>query len=406
MSAPSPDFARIVDGFGDTTVRDLAWLLLSPDLLDEHHAGARLAHPFDSEAMRRTTLAWLAELDAAPDALHAHTRNPKSTRLGIYAESLLEFFLAHGPAARLIAANVQIRRQRRTIGECDFLLETADGARLHWELAVKFYLHIGKPVAQGGGDIDASSGARLPDRFVGERAAQGGGDLDAPSGARLPGRIVGERAAQGGGEIDAPSGARLPDRFVGERAAQNVGADAASPSSRLSDYVGPNLQDRFDLKHARLLTHQSTLTARPEFIALGYEGPWEPRLFIKGRLFYRDEGVASAPEIGEQHLRGWWMTASDWREKRGTASNAHDERAWIVQPRLAWLASRRLRADDANALLAEASVIHARLQEIAMPTMIAAYRRDEAGNWSEESRGFIVPDDWPERARIFAAARL
>ncbi|WP_250464461.1 DUF1853 family protein [Caballeronia sp. GAFFF2] len=382
MSAPSPDFARIVDGFGDTTVRDLAWLLLSPDLLDEHHAGARLAHPFDSEAMRRTTLAWLAELDAAPDALHAHTRNPKSTRLGIYAESLLEFFLTHGPAARLIAANVQIRRQRRTIGECDFLLETADGARLHWELAVKFYLHIGKPVAQSGGEIDAPSGARLPDRFAGEHAAQGGVDIDASSGARLPGRIVGERAAQ------------------------NVGADAASPSSRLSDYVGPNLQDRFDLKHARLLTHQSTLTARPEFIALGYEGPWEPRLFIKGRLFYRDEGVASAPEIGEQHLRGWWMTASDWREKRGTASNAHDERAWIVQPRLAWLASRRLRADDADALLAEASVIHARLQEIAMPTMIAAYRRDDAGNWSEESRGFIVPDDWPERARIFAAARL
>ncbi|GAB5100165.1 DUF1853 family protein [Caballeronia sp. HLA56] len=382
MSAPSPDFARIVDGFGDTTVRDLAWLLLSPDLLDEHHAGARLAHPFDSEAMRRTTLAWLAELDAAPDALHAHTRNPKSTRLGIYAESLLEFFLAHGPAARLIAANVQIRRQRRTIGECDFLLETADGARLHWELAVKFYLHIGKPVAQSGGEIDAPSGARLPDRFVGEHAAQGGVDIDASSGARLPGRIVGECAEQ------------------------NVGADAASPSSRLSDYVGPNLQDRFDLKHARLLTHQSTLTARPEFIALGYEGPWEPRLFIKGRLFYRDEGVASAPEIGEQHLRGWWMTASDWREKRGTASNACDECAWIVQPRLAWLASRRLRADDANALLAEASVIHARLQEIAMPTMIAAYRRDEAGNWSEESRGFIVPDDWPERARIFAAARL
>ncbi|MDR5805444.1 DUF1853 family protein [Caballeronia sp. LZ001] len=265
---------------------------------------------------------------------------------------------------------------------------------------------VGEHAARGGVDIDASSGARLPDRFVGEHAAQGGGDLDAPSGARLPGRIVGERAAQSGGEIDAPSGARLPDRFAGERAAQNGDADAASPSSRLSDYVGPNLQDRFDLKHARLLTHQSTLTARPEFIALGYEGPWEPRLFIKGRLFYRDEGVASAPEIGEQHLRGWWMTASDWREKRGTASNAHYERAWIVQPRLAWLASRRLRADDANALLAEASVIHARLQEIAMPTMIAAYRRDDAGNWSEESRGFIVPDDWPERARIFAAARL
>jgi hypothetical protein len=34
--------------------------------------------------------------------------------------------------------------------------------------------------------------------------------------------------------------------------------------------------------------------------------------------------------------------------------------------------------------------------------MIAAYARDAAGKWVEESRGFIVPDDWPERARAFA----
>lgn len=318
------ELTRLVDRFEDASVRDLAWLLFAPDLLSANHVDVRLAHPLASPEERDATLTWLDSLDSSPESLHEQTRNPTSTRLGIYAESLLEFFLAHGPAARLIAANVPIRQQRRTIGECDFLLESADGARLHWELAVKFYLHIG---------------------------------------------------------------------------------DGASRTARLSDYVGPNLQDRFDLKHARLLTHQLGLTTRAEFAALGLSGPWEPQLFIKGRLFYRDENIGPAPEIGERHLRGWWMTASQWREThaRGTEREA---RAWVVQPRLAWLASRRLRDVDAEWLMAETSAIHARLDDTTAPTMVAAYARDSAHGWVEESRGFIVADDWPERARAFAAEPL
>lgn len=325
MTARASELTRLVDRFDEVTVRDLAWLLFSPDLLRE--GNATLARPLATAAERDATLAWLASLDAEPQAFHDHARNPKFTRLGIYAESLLRYFLAHGPAARLVAANVPLRRQRRTIGECDFLLEAANGARLHWELAVKFYLHIGD------GDGDESRAARL------------------------------------------------------------------------SNYVGPNLQDRFDLKHARLLTHQLALTSRAEFAVLGFEGPWQPQLFIKGRLFYhgRDgDGVVPATEIGEDHLRGWWLTASEWREARAAVSD--DDRAWVVQPRMAWLASRRIDAAAAVSLVAESDAIRTRLENTVAPTMIAAYARDEAGVWIEESRGFIVPDDWPERARAFAAS--
>ncbi|MFM0321061.1 DUF1853 family protein [Caballeronia glebae] len=325
MAAPASELTRLVDRFDDVTVRDLAWLLFAPDLLRE--GDAALAHPLASAQERDATLAWLKALDAAPQPLHGHARDPKFTRLGIYAESLVRFFLAHGPAARLIAANVPLRHQRRTIGECDFLLESASGARLHWELAVKFYLHIGDD------DGDASRAARL------------------------------------------------------------------------SNYVGPNLQDRFDIKHARLMTHQLALTRRAEFALLGFDGPWQAQLFIKGRLFYHGldgDQVAPAPEIGENHLRGWWLTASEWRAARAFAPD--DDRAWIVQPRMAWLASRRLDADAARALIAESDAIRARLEGTIAPTMIAAYARDEAGNFVEESRGFIVPDDWPMRAREFAAS--
>ncbi|SAL53529.1 DUF1853 family protein [Caballeronia humi] len=314
------DAERLVDAYGDVTVRDLAWLLFAPDLLRASHAGAPLAHPFETPSERDATLDWLAVLDRDPATLHERARNPKLTRLGFYAESLLEYFLTHGPAASLVAANVPLRRQRVTIGEFDFLLQTARGARLHWELAVKFYLHIG---------------------------------------------------------------------------------DGSAATARLSDYVGPNLQDRFDLKHERLLTHQLALTSRAEFASLGFEGPWEPQLYIKGRLFYHGESVTPAPELGDAHLRGWWRTVSEWG-----AMHAESDDAWVVQPRLAWLASRRLAASDGDALLAHAATIRERLSGTVSPTMVAAYGRNEKGEFVERSRGFIVPDDWPERAREFALTTI
>ena len=156
--------------FHDPAVRDLAWLLFSPDLLSTSRAGAPLAHPAATATERQTTLAWLAALDRDPAALHAQVHKPSLTRLGFYAEALLEYFLTQGPHARLIAANIPLRTAGLTLGEVDFLLQDVRGERLHWELAVKFYLHIGE----------------------------------------------GDRAAT------------------------------------LAHYVGPNLQDRFDLKHARL----------------------------------------------------------------------------------------------------------------------------------------------------------
>jgi hypothetical protein len=315
---------RLVDRYGDVTVRDLAWLLFAPDLLRASHAGAPLADTFETPAERDATLAWLDGLDRDPHPLHARSRNPKLTRLGFYAESLLEFFLTHGPAARLVAANVPLRKHRRTIGECDFLLQSASGARLHWEMAVKFYLHIG---------------------------------------------------------------------------------DGSGNAARLSDYVGPNLQDRFDLKHARLITHQLALSSREEFASLGFGSAWTAQLYIKGRLFYHGAGVTPAPELGDDHLRGWWLTVSEWSATHGTAAPGEDE-AWVVQPRLAWLASRRLAAADAGALLADAAAIHERLRSAVSPTMVASYARDADGGWSERSRGFIVPDDWPERARTYALTTI
>jgi uncharacterized protein len=303
----------LADGLRDPVVRDLAWLLFSPDLLGATDAGASLAQPFASDQERDATIAWLAALDDESGALHAHVHKPTLARLGLYAEALLEYFLAHGPGARLVAANLPLRVHRQTIGEVDFLVESTRGERLHWELAVKFYLHV---------------------------------------------------------------------------------ADGENVS--LANYIGPNLQDRFDLKHMRLLKHQLMLSSRPEFASLGFEGPWQPGMFIKGRLFYHDNGDPTypAPPLADDHLRGWWKTASEWQ---GSLSGD----AWDVLPRLSWLAPHVLGAHEGAELAGREPALLERVRNLRWPLMVAKYAPALDDTWQEQSRGFIVPDHWPERAREY-----
>lgn len=307
MTAPDE-----ITQFHDPAVRDLAWLLFSPGLLSASHAGAPLACPAAGDEYD-ATLRWLAALDRDPAALHAQARKASLTRLGFYAEALVEYFLTHGPNARLIAANVPLRTAGRTLGEVDFLLESARNERLHWELAVKFYMHIGE----------------------------------------------GEGVAT------------------------------------LADYVGPNLQDRFDLKHARLLHHQLGLSARDEFASLGFDGPWRAELFVKGRLFYRDCVANPPPELAADHLRGWWKTVSEWRDSK-------EDGVFAGVPRLAWLAERTLSAEEGEALVVRTAELSERVAEASSPIMVACYECAAGDVWHERSRGFIVPDEWPERAAQFA----
>ncbi|WP_027799543.1 DUF1853 family protein [Paraburkholderia dilworthii] len=334
--------STLLDTLRDCAVRDLAWLLLSADLLRPQPPMGELAAPFQTSLQLHDTLDWLRALDAAPAQLHHDLAATRITRLGRYAERLLGWFLQHGPAARLVAAGVPLRRAGLTLGECDFLLRTQDGAQLHWELAVKCYLHAG----------DAS----------------GLTALTAPqSDVRL-------------------SAAPLP----------------AAGSPQLSNYVGPNLKDRFDLKLAHLLNHQLPLSAREDFASTGYPGPWTPQMFVKGWLFYRHgETPADPVEVDPAHGRGWWVTWSDWLE----FAAAHAQH-WRVLPRLEWLAPRRYRHDEQHAAYSawvDPLTLAAQTSHQPGPTMVAAFAADSAGNLLERSRGFIVPDEWPERARAYAS---
>ena len=91
-----------VDTLHDVAVRDLGWLL-APSLLTAV-PDAPLARPWLDAVGQSAVEAWLAALDAQPEPLHRALDGFRPTRLGRYAECLLEYFLTHGPSLRLVAA--------------------------------------------------------------------------------------------------------------------------------------------------------------------------------------------------------------------------------------------------------------------------------------------------------------
>ncbi len=123
-------------------VRALAWLLTAPDLFDADAPRwqGRIARlPADVADTERD---WLLQLDAEPEELEAFLNVHRFTRLGRYAENLLEWYFRHRGV--LHAHGVQVRTPRAeggedTVGEFDFLLDF-DADLTHWELATKFYL--------------------------------------------------------------------------------------------------------------------------------------------------------------------------------------------------------------------------------------------------------------------------
>lgn len=115
-------------------VRDLQWAISSPFLLDQPPLPDIFEHP--------ETIDLLKQLRSKPAPLLEHLADRKTTALGAYFEHLIIFWLSNLPSVSLIASNIQVFRDKQTVGEIDVLFEQG-GITFHWEMAVKFYLNIG-----------------------------------------------------------------------------------------------------------------------------------------------------------------------------------------------------------------------------------------------------------------------
>lgn len=142
----------ILPRLSDLHVRNLAWLLAGPGLLDRHDDYWR-RHSLPAACLPPTLGEALLRLDSTPAPLHRWIEGELEGRLGRYAERLWEYGFAFLCGARLLARGLAIKEGARTVGELDFLVEWPTEGVVHIETAFKLYL--------------AADAAADPSQFVG-----------------------------------------------------------------------------------------------------------------------------------------------------------------------------------------------------------------------------------------------
>jgi hypothetical protein len=163
-----------------------------------------------------------------------------------------------------------------------------------------------------------------------------------------------------------------------------------SAASRFDTFVGPNLADSLGAKMRKIVDKQLALASHPAAQALLPRPVLRARALVKGWLFYPAGSAAPMAGIASLHCRGFWCALAQ--------VEALAEDAWVVLPRLEWLAPYRA---GANAEVLTRQGLQAALAQafetLKAPVLVAAVRQGEGG-LVETARGFIVPDDWRARA--------
>ncbi len=120
-------------------LRDLHWLLHAPMLCQRR---STYANDDFLRTFRAPLVTQLPGLEHRLDNLLANLN--RHGRLGSYYERLWICALQLHPDYRILAKDLRIHRQRRTLGALDLVVEhRPSGEQEHWELAVKFYLGTG-----------------------------------------------------------------------------------------------------------------------------------------------------------------------------------------------------------------------------------------------------------------------
>lgn len=159
-------------------------------------------------------------------------------------------------------------------------------------------------------------------------------------------------------------------------------------------WYGPNPKDRLDLKWSKMRDRQLQLGKRRRALSTlrKYNVRYspEPRAFVKGYLFepLSEMEVDEHPDASPACLRGWWVHrrfASVHRAQLETDGRLD----WVELPRLEWMSPA---LDDGAASTYDFENLLGSLR----PSRSALVAGLDPETGLEVTRGFIVPDDWPD----------
>lgn len=165
-------------------------------------------------------------------------------------------------------------------------------------------------------------------------------------------------------------------------------------ASEWRQWIGPNCNDRLDIKLQHLLDHQLPLSLQPgaqsTLAAMAADTKtWQRALCLQGYLFYPAGKKINAPIASHaQHARGEWWYGDDFLQ--------HDNAGyWLPLAREHWFSPAQTR--DLHALYSGHNLrdlVQHWTAESARPLMLAAMQK-QGREWYETARCFVVPNHWP-----------
>jgi hypothetical protein len=161
-------------------------------------------------------------------------------------------------------------------------------------------------------------------------------------------------------------------------------------STGFDTFVGPNLADSLGRKMRKVFDRQLELGNHPAAQDVLPRPVVAARALVKGWLFYPRGTYQAMRGITAGHCRGFWCALEELEALPGDR--------FLVLPRLQWLPP--FRAQSATWMLDKAQLA-AELEDHFLASdapVLVALVREEAGAIVEFERGFIVPNDWRERA--------
>jgi len=193
--------------------------------------------------------------------------------------------------------------------------------------------------------------------------------------------------------LDAGSDAAGPDALDHIEFATKFYLLDGEAGQQFDALVGPNLADSLGVKMRKVFERQLALGQHPAAQPLLPRPVTRAQALVKGWLFYPSGSWPAMQGIAAGHCRGFWCALDEFDAQAGDA--------FLVLPKLEWLAPFRGDAVESGASLRDRAQL---LQELAeqfatsgTPVLVAIVRRQGAAI-EEVERGFIVPNDWRERA--------